>query len=223
MNKNIPGSKKESHNKKPSNSHLAKFTAGAGLIASLFATHPIFTQTNTPTLHPQQKNPLEFLEKNERTTKNTIHIDSIEHAKIITQDVQEILANYGPEKWLEIIREHVRVELNTIREKESLQQLNFNKKLTTIAQTYAKYLSDNNRFSHTDKSWVWYRKRIIHTWYPFEETWEIIATWMFTIQEFITMCIYSQKHLNQVKWTYFFDAGVGYYDGYRVVDFGGNK
>jgi len=220
--KNTPWSK-ESHDKKPSNSRLAKFTAGAALIASLFAANPSFAQTGTPTLHPQQKNSLEFLEKNDRTPKNTIDMDSIAHANIIAQDVQEILTNYGEEKWMEIIRKHVLIELNTIRQKNNLPKLDYNQKLTYVAQEYAQYLHDNNRFSHKDKTWKWERKRIKNSWYPFEETGEVIAQWFFTIEELITMCLYSQEHLNQVNWTYFFDAGVGYFDGYRVVDLGGNK
>jgi len=219
--KNIPDSK--SHNNKPSSSQLAKFTAGAALIASLFITNPSYNQTDTHALRLQQKTPMWLVEKNTRTLKNNINTDSIEHAKIITQDVQEILASYGPEKWMEIIGTHVRIELNNIRQKNNLPKLDYNKKLSHVAQEYAQYLHDNNRHGHKDKTWKWERQRIKDSWYPFEETWEIVAQWFFTIEELITLCLYSQEHLNQANWTYFFDIGVWYDNGYRVVDFGGAK
>ena len=53
---------------------------------------------------------------------------------------------------MEILREHVCIELNTIRQNNKLQKLNYNKRLTKTAQEYAKYLSDNNRLNHKDKS-----------------------------------------------------------------------
>ena len=157
----------------------------------------------------------QWKEKNQEKEKS--------HAEIIKMNVDQILSEYGTEKWLDTIRQHVLIEINKIRQDYGLQVCNQNKKLTKTAQDYSKYMSDNNRFNHEDKSWKSHRQRIKDIWYPFGNPGEVIAKWESTIEEFITMCLYSQGHLNQINWTYFFDAGVWYCNGYRVVDFWGNK
>ncbi len=145
------------------------------------------------------------------------------HEDIINTNTEQLLKTYGQERWMEIIREHVCIELNTVRQNNNLQKLNQNKRLTRAAQEYAKYLSENNRHNHKDKSWIWHRQRIKDTWYPFENPGEVIANWAFTIEDLIILCLYSQEHLNQINWTYFSDVGVWYCNGSRVIDLGGNK
>ena len=162
---------------------------------------------------------------NDQRRPDTLYIQDQEqsHEDIIITNIDQLLKTHGQEKWMEILREHVCIELNTIRQNNKLQKLNYNKRLTKTAQEYAKYLSDNNRLNHKDKSWIGHRQRIKAAWYPFENPGEIIANWAFTIEEFITLCKYSQEHLNQINWTNFFDVGVWYSNWYRVIDLGGNN
>lgn len=178
---------------------------------SLVIWEPIFSKNQEKTKEDIQK---------ELSTDNQ---KNITHDSIIRMSFENISKFYGKEKWLEIIRMHTLIEINKIRQSNDLQTLTQNDKLTKCAQDYAEYMDKNNRFNHKDKSGDNHTSRIKKTWYPFEKKWEVIAKWILTIEEFISTCLGSQEHLNEINWIYFFDVGIWYYSWYRVIDLGGNK
>ena len=126
--KNIPSSKDPHHNKS-TGFRWIKFTAGAAIIASVFSSNPSYNQTTKYPTDLHKNNNLELVQKN----------DNLDHAKIIHMSFDNILQQYGKEKWLEIIRNHFLIEINTYRKLNNRQDLSLDPALNEAAQKFAEY------------------------------------------------------------------------------------
>lgn len=78
--------------------------------------------------------------------------DSMNHQTIITMHMDDILVKYGKEKWLDIIRQHMLIEINLLREQKWLSKLMFNTILNNSTQKHAEFLSKNAHLY--DFTWI---------------------------------------------------------------------
>lgn len=213
----MPLRKKPNYNPNTSSNSLwwIRLTISLALLTALFVSSPNFTQ-GSQRLPDGNKWGVPELSIKKVAEKN----DTIDHQKIITMNVDDILKMY-PDNGMEIIREHTLMELNKIRQTNGLEKLSQNQKLTRCAQDYAEYLYNNNRFEHKDKSGVTHTQRIKKTGYPFEKMWENLAKWTFTIKDLMILRKdFSQEHLNQINRECYFNVGIWYCNGYWVANFG---
>ncbi len=188
----------------------------------------IQTQNNITNPNHQKENTIELVQWN---------IDSLDHEKIINTNVDSLLTEYGEEKWMEIIRTHMLIEINKVRQefnsvliKDSAERrlwsLSLNAKLSDAAQKYAQYLYENNRYDHTWKDWSTFESRIKATWYPFNFFWEnIFHPKLFapTIKNAIMAWKWSTGHCRTINGKHYLHVGIWYYKWYRVTDFWGPR
>lgn len=83
------------------------------------------------------------VEKRKKATINYEPSDSIDHQTFIAMDMGQIIAKYGQVKWLELIREHFLMEINTIRGTNNLWTLSEDSSLQKAAQSHASYVFDH--------------------------------------------------------------------------------
>lgn len=121
-------------------------------------------------------------------------VDTLDHQKIITQNINLIFEKYGKEKGLEIIRNHFLIEINTIRKKNNLPWYTANDTLERVAQEYAIYLEKNKMLSHVNKNGkrIWDRLRAKK--YTFTRCGENLWDWEENIKEMIDIWMESQTH-----------------------------
>jgi len=103
--KNTPSSNDP---KKKSSSKLITLGTAAMIAAGVFSTNLNYSQQplNDTLKDFQKKNRIEFVEKQ----------DSLEHEKIMQMKIDTIFTEYGKEKGMEIIREHMLIEINHQRQ-----------------------------------------------------------------------------------------------------------
>ena len=98
-----------------------------------------------------------FLQNTEKERSDTLYLQEKEesHEEIIQIQFDDIIALYGKEKWMEIIRRHFIQEINVMRKDQWLNELQNDSMLDTATQKHADYLHDHANeydFTGTDKS-----------------------------------------------------------------------
>lgn len=88
------------------------------------------------------------------TKKDTLEILINNHDTIIKTNFSNIIRSYGPEKWMEIIREHMLIAINNEREKVGLSKLQANKFLAKAAQGHAEFLNKNSKRYFSPDLWT---------------------------------------------------------------------
>jgi len=73
------------------------------------------------------------------------------HQKILNTNCQELIKQYGQIEGIKLIRKHLLIEINNVREKNGLSKLTENPILSKTAQGYARYMFENDWYSHTSK------------------------------------------------------------------------
>lgn len=207
---------------------------GVMLTAAVLATNLSFWQTNNTNSWEKKKASIGQTDNNtiKKWDDTTINIDSLNHKEIISMHVDSIISFYWVEKWLEIINEHMLIEVNKLRKEftdsvllqnenanRTLEPLTLNKKLCTSAQTYAEHMDKNNRFHHTGKDWSSFESRIRRTWYPFKFLWENLYKEWFSIKDVICEWKKSKTHYNVIKNKHYIHAWFWYKNGYWVAHF----
>jgi len=153
--------------------------------------------------------------------------DEPTHNEVITTNVWKLLDEYGPEKGLEFLQEHMIIEINCYREQRNKQHpdesplimLESNTILNTSAQDYADYLYDNNKAWHS-ADWRTPKDRAEDAGYQsilikkFRNVRENIAYRQDNIEEVIEAWLNSPIHKENIyapvnSW----QAGVGYAGG----------
>lgn len=225
--KNIPNSK-DPKSKKLSNSRLIKFAAWAALMAGVFSTDLAYNQQSRTPDNLKKKNTIELVEKN----------DSVEHEKFIHMKLDSIFAEYGQEKWMEVIKKHLLMEINIQRKmyNDKLQAspdslankrilpaaLTGDSLLDVAAQNHAEDMYEKNYFAHINKQWKDRQYRIKQTWYLLEKKWENINYWPSTIRGAMDFWMKSRWHRYNILDSDYVNLWMGYCGWYRVTTFGGN-
>lgn len=157
-----------------SSSRFFDLATSAALIASILSAVPNYSQTTNFSPDIQKKNIIEIFPRDtpKQAQKNiTTEIQAswltqqytwtVDHQKIVRQKIQDILALYGQEKGMEIIREHMLIEINTARAKISSPAMTIDTTLTRMAQQHAQDMANNDYLDHTDSQWrhVWDRAK----------------------------------------------------------------
>ena len=86
-----------------------------------------------------QKTPDKLIQKEKEKT----------HQEIVQMAFDQIFATYGKEKWLDIIREHIVIELNTYRKSHDMPLLSLDPVLTTVSQKFATYGAPYKQLGHS--------------------------------------------------------------------------
>jgi len=193
-------------------SNIKSFIQIAIAVGVFSVTTSSYAQTSLPTNKKWQETDIhhDSLDHNvdsllmkygeEKWQKTEIQNDSLDyHQKIITMNVDSLLMEYGEEKWMEIIREHMLIEVNKLRIEHGKQPLVQDDTLNTIAQNHSQYMYENNRYSHTDKEWHNANRRIEHAGKKFwrdriVKWWENIAKNYRTIQSVLYVWMNSPWH-----------------------------
>lgn len=99
--------------------------------------------------------------------------------------------------------------LNIERRNNGKWDLTLDMQLTTLAQSYASYLSENDLFTHTPTSsdpapywWSDLRSRIQNIEYNWISIWENIAFWQNTVDEVTLAWMNSQWHRENILWDF---------------------
>ena len=80
------------------------------------------------------------------------NINIEKHDSIINLDINQIFEELWEKKWLDLVREHMLIEINKFRSENNLNNFSDNYILDRTAQIYAEYCIDNNRLKHNDKN-----------------------------------------------------------------------
>lgn len=75
-------------------------------------------------------------------------INTVDHNKFINMNIDSILSIYWKERWLDLVREHMLIEINNYRKQFWLSQLLTDSNLNNCAQNYAIYLVNNHESWH---------------------------------------------------------------------------
>lgn len=217
--KNIPNTK-DAHKKRLSGARLLDLATSAAILASLFSSTPDYAQTSSYPVDAQKKNTLELVENR----------GSMEHQKIIKENVKNILGIYGQEKWMEIIREHVLEQINKKRSELGNTPLKLHPIMNALAQSKAKDMADNEYFDHVDIEGNSDAGRMIKDGrYNFQMFWSNISYNIKTIEDVIQSYINNDKrktgHYDVISIKDYEDLWVGLAKGkngivYVVVNYG---
>ncbi|MFA6255741.1 MAG: CAP domain-containing protein [Candidatus Absconditabacterales bacterium] len=122
---------------------------------------------------------------------------------------------------IETIRNELLVEINQERAKNSLKSLVFDENLNTTAWEYAQYMDKNTWYSHNDKNGVDGSARVKNHGYKKVFMGENIHNGPHSIYDVMKNRMGSAPHANKIVGEFAEDIGIGYCNGYRVIDFGG--
>jgi len=196
--------------------NLAITTALAGALSA-----PLYGQTNkttnNKTITTEQENKIDtskVVNYADLVDKN----DSIEHERIIHTNVDSILQEYGEEKGMEIIKEHLLIEINIQRKKRDIQPLIRDSLLNIAAQKHAEDMYNNHYFSHINMKWEDINYRIQKTWYKKKNNNENYAHWPSTIRGVMDTWMNSRLHKRSIL--NYEDIWIWYINKTWVVDFG---
>ena len=82
------------------------------------------------------------------TKKAIVDIDSLDHETIINTRIKDLLNIYWEEKWREIIRNHMLIEINILRSKYDAGPLILNDALNDACQLHSEYMEKNMITTH---------------------------------------------------------------------------
>lgn len=97
----------------------------------------------------------------DKVQNNIVNMLSLDHEKIISMNISDLVEKYGREKTQEIVREHSLIEINKYKKWE---RYSVNFVLEKVAQNHANDMSKNNYFSHNSLDWK-------HSWDRVDQIW----------------------------------------------------
>lgn len=138
---------------------------------------------------------------------------SVDHNRLINTNVDSLN--------IDIVRNELLAEINAARAKKWLKPLVLDEDLNSTAMKHAQYMDANNRYHHEDKNWITPSKRVKATGYGKIFMWENIHDGPRSIYYVMQDRMKSALHANNIEWEFSEDIGIGYCNGYWVLDFGG--
>ncbi|MCX6824419.1 MAG: CAP domain-containing protein [candidate division SR1 bacterium] len=201
---------------KPSSSKMARFAAGAFIAINLLASNPTYTQNQTTPDDVKKKNITEWVKTNDSVKKNTVEIDSLEHQKIITMNIDSLLAKYGQEKGMDIVNKNLVIEINKLRDSSQLSSLESSLEVIISAQKHTEYLDKIGSNDHIMSGPLELPNRLDKENITWETCGENLAEGQITIQELVGDWLKSKTHTANLLNPKFKKIGVGYKKGKRV-------
>lgn len=144
------------------------------------------------------------------TTKTIVHTSTVNTISDIKDSL--LATSTGNEQ---ILFDSIQAYRKSQHKKVSLQ---YSSKLWAVARNYAKYLSDNNVFSHTDLQWNNGQTRLEKAWFKVSYWGELLAEATDAAQA-LSALKWSKLHNEIMLKDDYTIAGVGYYKGKWVVLF----
>jgi len=139
--------------------------------------------------------------------------DSLYHDSIVNMHVDSGLNIY-------ILRAELLSEINAERLKVGLELLKINDTLNNVAQNYAQYMSENDWYSHADKKGHKTIDRLHNAGYKKLFGGENIHNGPRTIHYVMKDWMESRPHSKNILNEFSIEIGIGYCNGYWVLDFG---
>ena len=132
--------------------------------------------------------------KQKTTVGKKITLPKVDHQKIIKILPEYLIQEYGQDVWLELLREHLRIEINAIRKKYQKSEVVMDEYLNQKAQDYAQYMGDNDHFSHYDKTGKPFAEWVNTDGNLYFPEWENLAYGIMDITEVINCWMNSPGH-----------------------------
>lgn len=139
---------------------------------------------------------------NTKTTKEQTKEILIEnHETIIQKSYEDIIWQYGLEKWITIIRKHMLIEINKERKNIWLEPFQDNQLLSNAAQEHAEFLKKNYDMYYGPNSKADTHVQFFQDWRPFRVIWDRTQAagypWVFT-----TECIvnWAKNIKDAIEW-----------------------
>ncbi len=178
--KNTPPSKNSINNNPSSTSKRKSLSAAIMMTAGVLSSNLGYSQSSNPSFLKDTKNTsTELVEKN----------DSIEHQKIITRNIDDILTEYGEQKGLEIINYHFMIEINKLR----TSPVDTSNEIQASAQKQAEFLNQLWYVKHMSWEQSLYN-RLKKEGIVFSTCWENLADGQTYITQLINDRLTSKWH-----------------------------
>ena len=152
--------------------------------------------------------------------KNMKDIGKIQSAAAVT-DHNKLIDTNADSLDIDTIRNELLMEINAERTNKGLKPLVLDDDLNEAAMKYTQYMNANSWYHHQDKNWGTWSARAKNAGYKKVFMWENIHDGPRSISYVMQEWIKSAFHENNILWEFTEDIGIGYENGYRVLDFGG--
>jgi len=219
--------------KQPKKHNKAGFLLTTAMIASMIIGTlwdvPVYSQQVKKIPQWVKKPSTEIVKKTPTAPKIIEAVDTSFHEKIITTNMDSILVTYGKEKWLNIIREHMVIEINKLRKLYNQPPVTQDSTLNIAAQNFAEYGSPYGGLWHSFNG-----KNVYDMWidpYKYIATAENVSYGKETIASVIESRYKSKKwhketmlglNISEYTWKKLDYAlfGFGYDNNFSVGEFG---
>lgn len=165
-------------------------------------------QTNKITKNEIKKELIDNFWNKEKNQNDTIAIKNIDilienHETIINTNTKDILEEYWESEGLNIINNHLILEINKLRKEQGIPELiEINKKLKTATQKQSEFLNKEWRIYHMKWENI-LRKRLEKDSIDFLTCWENLAIWQKNIKIVIDDRMSSEWHKRNILNKYF--------------------
>lgn len=123
-----------------------------------------------------------------------IWIDTIDHEQFIHRNISEIFDEYGEEKWLLLVNQHLLIELNKIRLENGAKELILDDQIIQLAQKQAIHLDSLDKIFHEN---FW--ERLDANNIEYNSYWENLWLWQTNIDDVVKQWMASPWHSSNIK------------------------
>ena len=135
------------------------------------------------------------------TKKAIVDIDSLDHETIINTNIDRILRTYWEEVGRKILRNHMLIEINTIRKQNNVSDLILNENLNEASLLHSEYMYETNTLSHRGRNYSNPTKRAQEAWFKYLVLECVAYTWYarpYTIKQAVTQRTNSEWHFEAI-------------------------
>ncbi len=152
--------------------------------------------------------------------KQIADIDTIRHEDIINMQFSDIIDMYWEDDWTMIIRNHLTIEINKIREQYNVPELRQDKYLNDAAQLHAAYMHKHWELTHNEKGLYIRLACVWYVWTFVCENVSYMGSGNITIDNVVKWRKNSKPHFSNIISKESLYLGFGAYWQYMVLDFG---
>lgn len=170
----------------------------AGWLAVLWSVVPWQAMNSTKVQSQQEKTSTEiatvFDENKINDDTFEIWMDTIDHEQFIHKNISEIFDEYGEEKWLLLVNQHLLIELNKIRVENGAKELVLDDQIIQLAQKQAIHLDSLDKIFHEN---FW--DRLDANNIEYNSYWENLWLWQTNIDDIVKQWMTSPWHSSNIK------------------------
>lgn len=169
----------------------------AGWLAVLWSVVPWQAMNSTKVQSQQEKTSTEiatiFDENKIDDDTFEIWMDTIDHEQFIHRNISEIFDEYGEEKWLLLVNQHLLIELNKIRVENGAKELVLDDQIIQLAQKQAIHLDSLDKIFHEN---FW--DRLDANNIEYNSYWENLWLWQTNIDDIVKQWMTSPWHKSNI-------------------------